>query len=60
MKWLEFLLPIAQLIASIIKNYFESDKKEKERKEALHAEAKEAIKSHDKSRVNAVFVRLLE
>lgn len=58
MSWLGTVTVVAQLIALIIKNYFENDAKEKARKEALHAEAKEAIKSGDLSRINGVFDKL--
>lgn len=58
MSWLGTITVVAQLIALIVKNYFENDAKEKARKEALHAEAKEAISSGDKSRITAIFDKL--
>lgn len=47
-----------QLVYLILKNKFEKDAIEKARKDALHAEASEAIKSGDLSRINSVFDRM--
>lgn len=47
-----------QLIFLILNNYFEKDKEEKKRKEDIHAEWVDVIKSGDKSRINALIDKL--
>lgn len=47
-----------QVIFLLMKNRFERDEEERKRKEALHGEAKEAIKTNDLSRINALLDKL--
>lgn len=47
-----------QIIYLLLKNKFERDEAERKRKEALHAEANQAIKSGDVSRINDIVSRL--
>ncbi len=49
---------IIQIIYLLIKNKFEKDSDSKTRKEALHEEAKEVIKSGDASQLNAFINKL--
>lgn len=49
---------IIQIIFLLLKNKFEQDEKLKKKKEALHAEAKEAIQSMDASRINSLLTRM--
>ena len=49
---------VLQLIYLILKNKAEKDVKEKARKDALHQEAANAIKSGDLSAINNVFDKL--
>ena len=49
---------IIQIIAILLKNKIERDEEERRRKEALHEEAKEAIKSRDVSRINNLLCKL--
>lgn len=58
MNWLGVIGAVINLVFLILKNIGEKDAEEKKKKEALHAEAMEAIKSNDKSRVTAVFDKL--
>ena len=51
---------IVQLIILIFKNNFEKDAELKKKKEALHAETKEAIKSGDIDRIAGMFFKLRE
>ena len=56
--WLTIISAFFQLITMILKNKFEKDAQKKKEKDTLHAEANEAIKSGDLSRINTVFNRL--
>lgn len=49
---------VIQILFLVLKNKFERDEAERKRKEALHEEAKDAVKSRDISRINSVIERL--
>ena len=49
---------IIQIIYLLIKNKFEKDEELKRKRENLHAEAKEAIKSRDVSSINILLGKL--
>lgn len=49
---------VIQIIYLLLKNKFEKDAELKKKKEELHVEAKEAIKSRDASRITSVLDRM--
>ncbi len=49
---------ILQLAVMVLKNKFEKDAEEKARKDALHAQASDAIKSGDLSAITTIFDKL--
>lgn len=55
---LSIISGVIQIIFLILKNKFEKDSELRKKKEELHAEAKEAIKSGDVSRINDLINRL--
>lgn len=49
---------VIQIIFLILKNKFESDADEKKRKEKIHANWTDAVKSGDISRINSIIDKL--
>ena len=49
---------VLQLVFLILKNKMDSDAEERKRKEEIHAEWKDAVKSGDVSRVNLLIDKL--
>ena len=49
---------IIQIIFMLLKNKFEKDAELKKKREELHADAKEAIISHDVRNINAILNKL--
>lgn len=58
MNWAALILAVTQLVFLILKNKFEGNAEEKKRKEELHAEWAEAVKSGDVNRINAMLDKL--
>lgn len=58
MNWLSSLPIIAQIIALMVKGYFEADQEKKEKRKELNAEAKDAIKSGNPSKLTVVLDKL--
>ena len=54
----QIIAGVIQIIYLLLKNRFEKDAEVRKKREELHAQAKEAIKSGDISAVNNILVRL--
>lgn len=58
MSWLSSIPVIAQIIALLVKGYFEADQEQKEKRKALRDEAKDAIFNHNPSKLTVVLDKL--